>query len=236
VFVALSALCVIVQWALTLPAVFASRTTLGEWWGGWGFGAFAWVGMLVTWFGLATWVRRRTPADPDSFLRPWTHFIFWLPVSMGWRPFDTEGFERRVELRALPLGVAVTIFFVAPASFLGLLTRTGTDTSWALYDEGFRRGILPVLIALMVVRLALCAVAGVNAHLRARLDVIRFALRVCFVGLLTWAVFGGSIFAGPLADALFKVWLLVYLLVNVIQIVVWIRRALTRVRVPKTLT
>jgi hypothetical protein len=235
VFVALSAVCVVVQWALTLPAVFASRTTPSEWWRGWGFGAFAWVGMLVIWFGLATWVRRRASANSDSSSRPWTHFIFWLPVPMGWRPFDIQGLERRLELRALPLGVMATIFFVAPAWFLGLLTRTGTDTSWALYDEGFRRGMLPALIVLMVVRLTLCAVAGFNAHLRARLDVIRFALWVCFVGLLTWAVFGWSIFASHVADALFKVWLLVYLLVNVIQIVVWIRRALTRVRVPKIL-
>lgn len=235
-FVALSAVSVVVQWALTLPAVFASRTTLGEWWRGWGFGALAWVGMLVIWFGLATWVRRRSPADPDSSSRPWTHFIFWLPVATDWRPFDTEGFERRVELRALPLGVVVTIFFIAPAWFLGLLTPAGTDTSWALYDEGFRRSLLPVLLVLMVVRLALCAVAGFNAHLRARLEGIRVALWVCFVGLLTWTVFGWAIFASHIADALFKVWLLVYLLVNVIQIVVWIRRALTRVRVPKTLT
>ena len=88
----------------------------------------------------------------------------------------------------------------------------------------------------MVVRLVLCAVAGFNAHLRARLHAIRFALWVCFVGLLIWTVFGWAIFSSPVVDALFKVWLLVYLLVNVIQIVVWIRRALIRVRVPKTLT
>ena len=92
--------------------------------------------------------------------------------------------------------------------------------------------MLPVLIVLMVVRLALCAMAGVNARLRARLDLVRFALWVCFVGLLIWTVFGWTIFGSHVADALFKVWLLVYLLVNVIQIVVWSRRALTRVRFP----
>ena len=158
-----------------------------------------------------------------------------MPVSTGWRPFDTEAFERRIELRALPIGVVVTVLFIAPHWFLGLFAR-GTDTSWALYDDGFRSSMLPALIALMVVRLALCGVAGFNADMRARLDGIRFALWVCFVGLLTWAVFGWAIFASHIADALFKVWLLVYLLVNVVQIVAWVRRALTRVRVPKTLT
>src|SRR5262245_49506767 len=83
-FVKLAAACVAIQWALTLPAVFASRTTIGEWWLGWGFGAFAWVGALVIWFGLATWIRRRTPVDSAHLSRPWTHFIFWLPVAAEW--------------------------------------------------------------------------------------------------------------------------------------------------------
>jgi hypothetical protein len=170
--------------------------------------------MLVIWFGLATSARRRSAADPDSSSRPWTHFLFWLPVATDWRPFDREGFERRVELRALPLGVVVTAFFIAPHWFLGLFTRGGADTSWALYDDGFRRSMLPVLIAPVVVRLVLCGVASFNAHLRARLDVTRFALWVCFVGLLTWTVLGWTLFASSMVDALFKVWLLGYLLAD----------------------
>ncbi len=177
VFVTLSAVCVVLQWAFTLPAVFALRVTLRDWWRGSGFGALAWGAC-------------------------------WSSGSVSGRGF------------------------IAPAWFLGFLTHNGTDTSWTLYDEGFRRSMLPVLIVLMVVRLALCAMAGVNARLRARLDLVRFALWVCFVGLLIWTVFGWTIFGSHVADALFKVWLQVYLLVNVIQIVVWSRRALTRVRFP----
>jgi len=234
-FVKLSVACVAIQWALTLPAVFASRTTIGEWWLGWGLGAFAWVGLLVVWFGLATWIRQRSPVDPQSLSRPWTHFIFWLPLAADWRPFDYDAFERRVELGALPLGVVLTIFFIAPTWFLELLTPAGTDTSWALYDEHFRQSLLPALIVLMVVRLALCAAAGIKVQLRARLEGIRFALWVCFVGLLYWTVFGWVIFGNPVVDALFKAWLLIFLLVNTIQIVVSFRRARTRVRVPKIL-
>lgn len=232
-FVKLSAACVAIQWALTLPAVFDSRTRVDEWWLSWGFSALAWVGLLVIWFGLASWIRRRSPVDPESLSRPWTHWIFWLPQPADWRPIDRDAFERRAELGALPLGVAFTIFFIAPAWFLERLTPAGTDTSWALYDEQFRRTLLPTLIALMVVRLALCAVAAISSQLRATLEVFRFALWACFVALLYWTVFGWNIFAGPMADALFKTWLLMFLLVNTIQIVLWIRRAVTRVRVPK---
>lgn len=234
-FAKLSAICVAIQWALTLPAVFASRTTIGEWWLSWGFGALAWVGALVVWFGLATWVRRRSPVDPESFSRPWTHFLFWLPLPADWRPVDRDAFERRAELSALPLGLVLTIFLIAPVWFLDLLTPAGTNTLWARYDEHFRHTLLPAFIVLLLVRLALCAAAGINAQLRARLEIVRFGLWVCFVALLYWAVLGWDIFAGPVVDALFKSWLLIFLLVNTIQIVVWVRRTLTRVRVPATL-
>jgi hypothetical protein len=234
-FVKLSTACVAIHWAATLPAVFASRMTIGEWWLSSGFSALAWVGVLVVWFGLAAAVRRRSPVDPESLSRPWTHFIFWLPLHADWRPFDRDTFERRTELSALPFGVAFTIFFIAPAWFLTLLTPAGADTSWALYDEQFRLGLLPALIALLVVRLALCAAAGLNARLRARLEILRFGLWVAFVGLAYSTVFGWVIFASPAVDALFKAWALIFLLVNTIQIVLWIRRALTRVRIPQTL-
>jgi hypothetical protein len=55
------------------------------------------------------------------------------------------------------------------------------------------------------------------------------------VALLYWALFGWSIFANRLSDALFKTWLLVFLVVNTIQIIVWIRRETTRVRIPASL-
>lgn len=238
VFVKLSAACVAIQWALTLPAVFVSRMTFSQWWMSWGFGAFAWVGALVVWFGLVTWGRRRSLVDPESLAPRWWHFLLWLPLPADWRPVDREALkriERRTELGAFPLGVAVTIFLIAPAWFLGLLTPAGTNTSWALYDEHFRRTLLPVLIVLMVVRLALCATAAMNAGLRARLEMIRYGLWVCFVGLLFWTVFGWHIFAIPAVDAGFKAWLLIYLLVNTIQIILWTYRALTQVRVPTTL-
>jgi hypothetical protein len=237
-FIKLSVACAAIQAALTLPAVFASRTTIGQWLFNWGYGACAGIVILLVWFGLATWVRRRSPVDPESLTRPWSHHLFWLPLSADWRPVayvDHEPFQRGAELGALPLGVVFTIFFIAPAWFLGFLTPKGTNASWALYEEHFRHSLLPILIALMAVRLALCAAAGINAGLRARLTVIRFGLWVCFTGLLYWTVFSWKIFASPIPDALFKAWLMIYLLVNSIQILLRIYRGLTQVRVPKTL-
>jgi hypothetical protein len=234
IFVKLATLCVAIQWAITLPAVFSSRMTFGDWWLRWGFSAFSWVGFLVLWFGIANWVQRRSPADPSSGSRPWTHWIFWVPFPREWRPGEPEAAERRAAMGAAPLGAVLTIFFIAPAWILAHLLPAGTDTSWALYDEHFQRWLLTPLIALMAVRLVLLAVAALSERWRARTETLRVGLWVCFVALLYWAVFGGHIFAHPTTDALFKAWLLIFLLINTIQILVWIRRAATRVRIPKT--
>ena len=232
--VALAVFCVAVQWAITLPAVFSSRMTFADWWLRWGLSAFAWAGVLVLWFGLASWIQRRSPADPGNGARPWTHWIFWVPFPREWRPGEPEATERRAAMGAAPLGAVLTIFFIAPAWILGRLLPAGTDISWAVYDDHFRGWLLPPLIALMAMRLVLLAAAALNKRRRARTETLRAGLWVCFVTLLYWAVFGGRIFAYPATDALFKAWLLVFLLVNTLQIFVWIRRAATRVRVPES--
>jgi hypothetical protein len=234
-FLGLCAAFVALQWALSLPAVFASHMTVGEWWHIWGLSALSWVVVLMAWFGLATWVRRRWPLDPQHPSRRWTHSLFWLPVSWDWQPIDREAAERRAAVNAFPIGVVLTIFFTAPAWFLNLLTPAGTNTSWAAYDADFRGQLLPVLFPLMVVRLGLFAATGINKAWRTRLETVRFGLWVGFVGLLYWTLFRWEIFAVPAVNMIFRVWLLVFLIVNTIQIGVWVRRALVRVRVPEML-
>lgn len=233
--VTLAVLCIAVQWAVTLPAVFSSRMTVGDWWLQWGLSAFAWAGVLVLWFALASWVQRRSPADPYSGGRPWTHWIFWVPFPRAWRPGEPEAAERRAAVGAAPLGAVLTVFFIAPAWILSRLLPAGTDTSWALYDDQFQRWLLVPLIALMAVRLVLLAAAALNERWDTRTETLRVGLWICFVGLLYWAVFEGRIFASPATDALFKAWVLVFLLVNTIQLLVWMRRVATRVRMPEAL-
>jgi hypothetical protein len=235
ILVTLATLCVVIQWAVTLPAVYSSRMTLGDWWLRWGFSAFSWAGFLVLWFGLASWIQRRFPADPGTGIRPWTHWIFWVPFPTEWRPGEPEAAEWRAGMYAAPLGAVLTLFFIAPAWILGHLLPAGTNTSWALYDDHFQRRLLTPLIALMAVRLVLLAAAALNERQRVRAETLRFGLWVCFVVLLYWAMFSGRIFAYALTDVLFKAWLLIFLLVNTVGILVWIRRTATRVRIPKPL-
>ncbi|MGB6450755.1 MAG: hypothetical protein WBE92_08395 [Steroidobacteraceae bacterium] len=234
-FVTLAAICVAIQWAVTLPLVFSSHMTFGDWWLRWGFSALSWVGALVVYFGIGSWLQRRFPAEPDSSTRPWTHLIVLLPFPGGWRPGEPEATEWRAARNAAPLGAILTIFFIAPAWILSHLLPAGANTSWALYDGDFQRWLLPPVIALMAVRLVLFAAVLLNEGWRRPTEVIRFALRLSFVALLYWTEFGWRIFANPITNVLFKAWLLVFLLVNSIQMLVWIRRAVTRVRVPRNL-
>ncbi len=232
--VKLSALCVAIQWAITLSLVFSARLTFGDWWLRWGFSALAWVGAVVIWFAVGSWHRRRAAGAADGLASFW-NIIFWLPGAGDWRPGEPQASERRAARNSAPLGAVLTLFFISPTWILGHLLPAGTNTSWVVYDSHFQGALLAPLIALMVARLLLFAAVTLNAQWRAPSETLGVGLRVAFVALLYWAVFGWHIFAYPITDAVFKAWLLIFLLVNSIQIIVWIRRASLRVRVPKHL-
>jgi hypothetical protein len=239
-FIRLAVVCVALQWALTLPRVFTSAMTVGQWWLGWGLGAFWWVGLLTVYFAAAGWVQRRSPLDDHSFVRPWTHYIFWVPFPRDWMPPDQE---EKLQYAGNSGGQLVTmfvfalliIFFVSPAGFLEVILPEGSDVSWLYYETDFRSALLAPLLALMAVRLALFTLAVLIPQWRAPTEPLRFALWIAFIALLGWVLIAWDIFQAPATNFFFKAWLSVFLIVNCIVIVVFIRRALTRVRVPSNL-
>lgn len=228
-FVKLSILGVALQWAFTLPGVFGASSTFGEWWLESGFAALWWVGLLAVWFGIGAWIQRRLPVAPHSFARPWAHYIFWLPVRQDWQPAQLDHPYSAAKV-LIPLAALLTVIFAS----LGFVD-SASDVAWLRYDDDFRGWLLPPLLVLMVARIALFAVATVSVRGRERTDLVRFGLWAGFVGLLVWALVGWDIFASTTVDFLFKVWLSIFLLVNCLQIWVWLRNAATRVRVPRNL-
>ncbi len=226
-FVKLSVLCIGLQWAFTLAAVFNGTATFGAWWIGWGLGALWWVGALLLYFAGAAWIRRVSPVDSDTGKRPWTHWILWLPMSEEWRPNRAR--DPQATKFQIGLATIVTVFFAAPAWFLNLVVA---DASWAQYDASFSRWLLVPLFALLVVRITLATAVLADPRRRAPTESLRFVSWVLFVAVLYWAAFAGHIFGAPRVDALFKGWLTIFLLINTLQIAVWLRRAFARVRVP----
>lgn len=236
-FIKLALLCVGVQWAFTLTHVFSSSATFGEWWLDSGLGAFQWVGLLVVWFAFAGWIQRRSPVDPHSFTRPWTHYIFFVPVA-DWQPGQPDA-DQLLYARAktlVPLSALAMLVLISPARLLSALLPEGVDTSWARYDADFAHWLLGPLVALMVVRIALFTLAAINERWRARTEPVRFGLWVAFIGALIWSTIRWDIFASGVTDFFFKAWLSIFILVNCLQIWGWIRRALTRVRLPRDLS
>lgn len=229
--VKVATICVAVQWLISLPLVFSGRMTPGEWWLQWCFTAFAWFGVLVVWFGIANWIQRRFPIRNGK--RPWQHWIFWVPFPRQWRPGEPEATERRAALNSAPIGAVLTVFFIAPAWLVGHLLSKGANVDWLVYADNFRHWLLGPLIALMVLRLAFFWAVVLDERRRVPTEAIRFVLWGGFLVLLYWAVFGWRIFAYPLSDLLFRTWLLFFLLINTIQFAVGLRRAATRVRIPK---
>lgn len=232
-FVTIATLGVVAQWGFSLPGVFVASSTFGGWWLESGFAALWWVGLLVIWFGVGAWIQRRTPVEPHSFARPWIHYLFWLPVRQDWQPAQLDH-PYSAARTLIPLAISLTIVFVSPEWFFGLFDPDAT-LSWARYDDAFRGRLLPLLLAVMIARIALFTVATVSRRWRARTELVRFGLWTGFVGLLLWALVGWDIFASTAVDLLFKTWLSIFVLVNCLQIWVWVRNALTRVRVPKAL-
>ena len=227
-FVKLSVLCVGIQWAITLRAVFLGTATLGGWWTTWGLGALWWLGALLLYFAGAAWIRRVSPANADTGARPWTHWILWLPMSDEWRPKRAAESPRATKFQIV-LATIATVFFAAPAWFLSLLVA---DPSWAQYNADFSHWLLVALITLLAARIALSAAVLTDPRRRAPTETLRFGLWVGFVGVLYWAAFSGKIFAAPAVDAPFKGWLAIFLLINTLQIAVWLRRAFVRVHIP----
>ena len=234
-FVMLATIIVAAEWLVTLPRVFVSTMTFGDWVAGPGLGAMSWVGLLLVWFGMASWIRRRSPVDPQTLMRPWTHWLFWLPNPRAWRPVDHATNARRLAIRLVPLSTVATLFFIAPSWWLQLLLPAGTDTSWAAYEKSFHHWLFAPLLALMIARLLMLMTVLFSVRLWTRSESIRVTLWGGFVALLIWVLFGWQIFANGITNALFKVWLAIFLLINTIQLIVWMRREALKVRVPGAL-
>jgi hypothetical protein len=217
-FLKLVALTVGLQWALTLPLV--AHGSFSEWWISWGLGAFWWVGVLFTVFATMSWIRRRSPAGADIARQP----------AQSWRP-STRDLALQPGAAAVhrSLSAVLTAFFAAPAWIVGHLLPGAAGGEWAAYDDAFSRYLLPPLLAVMVARLLFFALVAVRQRSSNSVEVIRSGLWVCFVALLWWAALRWQIFANAGVNLGFKSWLVIFLIVNTVQIAMAAPRWLARV-------
>lgn len=219
-FLRLVALIVGLQWAFTLPQL--AHGSFSAWWLSWGLGAFWWVGVLFTVFAMTSWIGRRFPASA-AVRRP----------AHSWRP-STSASTQDLALRPvsgtvnLVLCAALTAFFAAPTRIVEQLLPGPAAGQWA-YHDSFSGYLLLPLLAIIVARLLIFAFVLIRQHSSSAVEMIRSGLWVCFVVLLWWALLRWQIFDNAGLNFGFKGWLVIFLIVNTVQLVVSFTRWLARV-------
>lgn len=180
-FALLSVGGVALQWALTLPAVFAGQP-LVVWWFSWGLGAFWWPGFMVMLALLSAGLHQRR---------------WWQPA---WRPrlVDVDRINRAAMIFALvcfAIGVAFMIGLPWIADALpGLLAQV-----FAFDPDFLQQRAWPALVlwcGVFAIRVWACT-QGRWMPLTRRLDTL-FAL--AWVALLVWWMVAGDIFQSDATD------------------------------------
>ncbi|MCU0617915.1 MAG: hypothetical protein MUD17_12650 [Gemmatimonadaceae bacterium] len=176
---------VLLQWALTLPAVFTANGDAGRWWVTQGLGALWWPGALV--LGSATrewWRARRTARSPAD------HEI------------DRERVRPARERRALA-GIVIGALFVCSLPWLATTLPQPLATAFAV-DATFLATrawpVLPLYLAVALVR-GFALRRGRRGHAIRRADA---SLHAVWVVVLSWWSLAGPVFVAPRTDAAAK--------------------------------
>lgn len=166
---------VALQWALTLPGVFAGQS-VAAWWFSWGLGAFWWPGLMVTLALLAAGLRQRG---------------WWQPA---WRSCKVD--PDRINRAAMVFGLmwfAIGVAFVVSLPWIAAALPEPLERVFA-FDSGFlQQRAWPVLLlwlGVFAVRVTACT-RGRWMPLTRRLDML-FGL--AWVALMVWWIAVGDIF------------------------------------------
>lgn len=170
---------------------------------------FGWLGLLVTWFAVAAWWRRRHPAQP------------WKP-----RPLPTDRISRPGHLAALAFYIAGTLALTDPATMLRLISggHAAPEAYAALaYDDDFLTVRGPIVLSLLILSLLMQAATIVkgrrlpwNRHIEPA-----FGLLMCAV--LTWVI-AEPVFVSGLADRTAKEIVALLILISLAGLAFALRR------------
>ncbi|MHB1056334.1 MAG: hypothetical protein ACYC0F_00445 [Rhodanobacter sp.] len=209
-----SVIGVVLQWALTLPRVFAGQP-LAAWWLSWGLGALWWPGLLVMIALLAAWLR---------------HMGWFQPA---WKPRTVD--PDRVNRGAMAAGLAGGVIGAAFMTCLPWLAGLMPDPLARVFafDPGFLRQrawpVLPLWLGVFAIQAAVLS-GGRWSSLTRRLDI---AFSVGFIALLAWWLAAGDIFQARLTDDGAKGALGLVVLIIVVDLACKLYRQRTRIRFPQ---
>lgn len=146
---------------------------------------FAWLGLLVAWFAVAGWWRRRHPDET------------WKP-----RSIPTDRISRPGRLAALVFYIAGTLALVDPPGMLRLVSggRAAPAAYHAMeYDDDFLAVRGPIVLALLILSLVLQAIVIGQGRWLSWTRQADLALGLVMCAVLTWVV-AAPVFVSGAAD------------------------------------
>lgn len=207
---------VLLQWALSLPAVVGGQP-LAQWWFGAGLGALWWPGFMTMGALAAAWL------DHNGLYRK------------GWKPRQSE--TNSINRRAFQFGLAAFVIGTATVASLpfvvGLLPQS--HAVFFAFDADFLRFRAPLASLLwlgqFMVLYAVYAADGWSVATRR----LALACDTLWIALLGWWIGGGAIFQLARTDAFVKSILALLVLIIGLSLLVKFYRHRMRIVIPENL-
>lgn len=133
--------------------------------------SLGWLGCLVCYFGIKSWIERR-----------------W-PRSRRWVPKDRERMHRLAGASLVALIAVAMVLYAAPAWVFAKLTG-GVLSDWLSYDPSFHGQRLPWLLALWGLQAILLLTVTVRGRWNPLLRRIEWGLGLATAGVLVWFASG----------------------------------------------
>lgn len=186
---------------------------LTQWWGSIVLPSPWWPGVLVAWFGLSAWARRRRPQTGSE-----------------WKPRATDHLQGGRTASALGIaGVLCGIFLLfnphwildffwggraAPAAYEALT-----------YTETFRQQQAPWLLGLLLLNVPILITAIVTGRRPALLRRLELGLTLAVCAVMAWIVLDGPVFAVAVSDRTTKSLMALIIAITIIGLGIKLRRS-----------
>lgn len=189
-------------------------TVLGQWLIRTAVGSLWWPGVLVVYFGLAAWDRRRRPESSE-----------WKP-----RAPDRIHGGRAAQVLGM-VGILCGLFVLLdPTWILDFFWggRAAPSAYEALtYADTFRARQAPWLLGLLLLNIPLFLAVIVSGRWSAMLRRVETVLNLVLCGVMAWTVADGPVFNAPTSDRMVKFFLV---LIAVVTLVILAIQQYRRVR------
>jgi hypothetical protein len=185
---------------------------LGQWWGATVIPSMWWPGVLVVYFGAASWVRRRWPQTSE-----------WKP-----RAGDRIHGGRAAMVMGM-VGILCGLFvLIEPRWLLDVFWggRAAPAAYEALtYTDTFRQRQAPCLLVLILLNIPMFIIVTVNGRWPAIMRRIEIGLSLVTCAVLTWTVLDGPVFIAPSSDRTVKLSLVLIVAFTLIDLGIKLHRS-----------